>query len=91
MVNRMRIVYFGKGKRGKVCLDKLIEDGLQIVGFIGESEKDECLKFANKMGIKTLLPRLVNSSSSEKEIQSFKADLFILSGYSKIIKNNIIS
>lgn len=82
----MKVVYFGKGLRGKICLEKIIKIGFKIVAFLGESKDDICFKYATQKKIKTIIPKFVNSLDTENELRKLNADIFVLCGYSKIIK-----
>lgn len=87
----MKIVYFGKGKRGKLCLEEIIKFNFNVVALVVDSIEDECYSYAKKKGIKILIPKFINSNDTEIKLKNLKSDLFILSGYNKIIKKNIIN
>ena len=89
----MRIVFFGKGKRGLVCLQKLQQE-----------KKMSCLSFVSIVtlpslireicqGIKNrnLFPADPNEASAINKLESVDADLFILAGYGMILGKRCIS
>lgn len=85
----MRIIYFGKGKRGKICLSKIIENGHNVVAFISENIDDICHAYAEKTELNIIKVKSINSPDVENKLKSLKADIFILSGFSQILKKNI--
>lgn len=87
----MKIIYFGKGKRGKLCLEEIIKFNFNVVALVVDSIEDECYRYAKKKGIKILIIKFINSNDIEAKLKNLKSDLFILSGYNKIIKKNIIN
>ena len=86
----MNIVYFGKGARGKICLQAILSKGYLVKCFIGENVSDEGYIYAKNIGIRTLIAHSPNNSELEKSLKKINADLFILSGWSKILRKNII-
>ena len=86
----MNIVYFGKGARGKICLQAILSKGYLVKCFIGENISDEAYIHAKNVGIRTLIAHSPNNIELEKSLKKINADLFILSGWSKIIGKNII-
>ena len=86
----MKIVFFGKGLRGKFCLKQILNDQHEVVCFIGTSNEDESFIFAKNNNVKVYLSDNINNLISENYLKSFQADIFILAGYNKILKKNII-
>ena len=90
----MKILYFGKSIRGIKCLEALVENGRrdEIIGVVTPpGMMDEMAQKAKKMGFQILQPERVNGEECIKEISSLNPDLFILSGYSYILKKEILS
>ena len=92
----MNIVFWGKGNRGIGCLKALSKKGYKIDLVVGHPEgdfsnKDPFVETAKNLKIKTVQPGDPNSKEFERTIRSMKPDLFILAGYGKILKQNIIN
>jgi len=88
----MRIIYFANGIRGLRCLEELIISNEDVVAVVGHPGiKSELLKLADKEGIKSYQPDKVNSLDFIEEMRLFKADLFILAGYNRILKKKLIN
>jgi len=88
----MNIVYFGNGPRGLKCLEEIIKAGKNIVGAVGHYNcQSEIVEYAESKGIKIFQPEKVNNPNFIKELKELKPDLFILSGYNKILKKEIIN
>lgn len=89
--NNFRILYFGKGIRGETCLRYLIEKRQNIVGIVAPKDGFDLKSIAKEAKIKCLQPENINDHESQKILEELQADLFVLSGYNKIIKSNIIN
>ncbi len=90
----MKILYFGKGIRGIKCLEALVEGGRrdEITGVVtSPGMMDEMAQKAKEMGFKILQPEKVNGEECIKEVSFLKPDIFILAGYSSILKKEILS
>lgn len=91
----MKIVFFGNGKRAYKSLKYLIEQNVDIslvVGFEGEkSKKNTIIELAIKNNLDYLLSDDPNDSNAIDSIKKYNPDLFILGGYSKILKKNLLS
>jgi methionyl-tRNA formyltransferase len=88
----MKIVYFGNGERGTKCLNALLdrnEDVLAVVGHTGGMS--DFLIYAKENNIPVFQPENVNSSEFIHELKGLGADLFVLSGYNRILKSKIIA
>lgn len=93
-IEPMRILYFGNGIRGVRCLEALVEKGRRgdIVAVITPpGEADQVAVSAKKHGFKIMQPERVNGEGSIREIKSLTPDLFILAGYNRILKKELIS
>lgn len=89
----MRIVYFGKWMRGVACLDALLKSHHDIVAIVAQKEQEQpsMITFVERKGIKVLLPEDVNAPMFAKILRNMQADVFVLAGYTKILKEEIIS
>ncbi len=90
----MKLLYFGKGIRGIKCLEALVENGRrdEIIGVVtSPGMMDEMAQKAKEMGFQILQPEKVNGEKCIKEINSLNPDIFILAGYSSILKKKILS
>ena len=86
----MNIVYFSKGQRGSICLAHILEKGYSVRAVVGVVQEDEIDDLAERYGFPVLMLDRINSPESVKKLQEFQADLFILCGYNKIIKKQVI-
>lgn len=95
MGKNMNIVFWGKGKRGFYCLEKILEHGESVstvVGHKGEKINEYSIQYlAEKNSIKFVSPSDPNSIEFLKFLKDKKPDLFILGGYGKILSNEIIN
>lgn len=88
----MRIVYFGNGVRGCICLKALLEAGKEVVAVIGHTvNPSDMINLAIKIGLQYYQPADVNHPDFIKKLRGLNPDLFILSGYNRILKANIIN
>ncbi len=90
----MKIIYWGKGLRGFKCFQKILEKKYEIVLVVGHENDNEnadsIITLAQKHNIETAKPEDPNSDEFENFLKAKDADVFILGGYGKIIKQNII-
>lgn len=90
----MRIVFFGNGIRGITCLEALWEKGRrnEIVGVVTTPDvMGEMAQKAKEMGFQTMQPEKINGEEAIREVSYLKPDLFILAGYNRILKKEILS
>lgn len=88
----MNIIYFGNGVRGLTCFKALMNAGEKIVAVVGHpGDKTDVVKYADEHDIPAFQPEDVNDSRFLKVLQHFRAELFILSGYNRILKSEIIN
>ena len=89
----MKIVFWGKGDRGAACLRALVNN-FEVLKIILEPNLEDrnnnLIKIAQNYNIDIFSPENPNSSNTAKLLKSLGADIFILAGYGKIIKQNII-
>lgn len=89
----MKIVFFGKGKRGLRCLQKLFEAGESIVSVVlqqGDPLTDQFQCIAERNRVEILFPKNPNSSEILIKFKSLSPDLFILAGYGLILKQKCL-
>ncbi len=92
----MKIIFWTKGNRGLACLNKVIENGFVIDLLVlqaqpGKEWYKKATEQAKKHGIPTFEPDDPNSAETEDYLRKREADLFVLAGYGKIVRSNIIS
>jgi len=89
----MKIVFWGKGERGATCLKALVSK-FEILCIVTEpnlgERNNDIIKIAQNNNIDIFSPENPNTTNTAKLLKSFNADIFILAGYGKIIKQNII-
>ena len=86
----MKIVFFGNGPRGVCCLKTLLENNHSISAVVGHLGNSDVITFSQKNGIKSFQPSRVDDPDFIKELYQLSSDLFILAGYNKILKKEII-
>ena len=90
----MKLVYFGKGKRGYYCLSELLKAGFEVCLVVGHEGDDKgeysVFALAEEHNIDSISPENPNDNKTESALRLRKADLFVLGGYGHIIKQNII-
>lgn len=86
----MKIIYFTKGLRGSVCLSRVLQEGYQIAAVVAVVQEEEVDRLADKYSFPVLFLEQINSAESVAILQEFSADLFVLSGYNKILKTQVI-
>ena len=90
----MKIVYFGNGNRAYNCLKFLIEKDVKIECIVSlhieENKKASVIHLAKKHKILYFLTENPNNSTSIKFLTELNSDLFVLGGYSKILKKEAI-
>ena len=90
----MRIIFFGKGKRGLVCLQKMLQEQENILLIVSQ-EKDPYLhifeQIAKESKIEISCPDDPNEAPAISKLESVDADLFILAGYGMILRESCLS
>lgn len=91
----MKIVFFGNGVRAYYCLEFLLINKIKILSLV--STEDEVLRepslidLAKKNNIEYLISNTPNDEKSFLFLNKKNPDLFILGGFSKILKEEIIN
>ncbi len=91
----MRIVFWGNGNRGVGCLRALCERGYRSELAVvhpqgGGSWYASVAEVAGELGIHVLAPGDPNDASTAAALQEAEADVFVLAGYGKILRQHII-
>lgn len=92
----MNIVFLGKGGRSVSCLRRICNKGYRVNLVVGEPQEniqspDSLIKAAKELNLETIQPEAPNSSEFEQLLKKRNPDLFILAGYGKILRQNIIN
>lgn len=88
----MKTVYFANGIRGRRCLEAMLAAQEEVVAVVGHpGEKAEVLCHAEEAGLATYQPEKVNSPAFVAEMRRLEPDLFVLSGYNRILRPEIIA
>jgi len=86
----MNIVYFTKGERGITCLSHILDKGYSVRAVIGVVPEEAINQLSKKNGFPVLILDKINSAESVSRLKELEVDLFILCGYNKIIKQQVI-
>ena len=92
----MNIIFWIKGHRGLVCLKEVLRTKYSPLLLVIQPIENtkwyrETVKIAQKYKIPFYTPANPNTSDFEAKLIEKDADLFVLAGYGKILKKNIIS
>ncbi|MBP9864902.1 MAG: methionyl-tRNA formyltransferase [Candidatus Omnitrophica bacterium] len=90
----MKIVFWAKGERGRSCLEAFNKAGYRAELLVLHPEEQgrtgALLGFAHKLGIPTVFPEDPNSVEFRQRLKGVQADLFVLAGYGKILKDAVL-
>lgn len=88
----MKIILFGHGVRGERIARVLVDSGYSVEAFVGvpPEEESSLAAIAREQGIPFLCPDRVNDADSVKALRALNPDLFILTGYNKILKPAVL-
>ncbi|HIN53232.1 MAG TPA: methionyl-tRNA formyltransferase [Planctomycetes bacterium] len=90
----MKIVYFAKGRRGLICLKRIVAEGININMVVmqpGDSLTGEFTAIAKLCGAEVFVPEDPNASSAIQVLTIQEADVFVLAGYGLILKEQCIA
>lgn len=86
----MKIIFWCKGERSIKCLEALNKERLHIELIVLEKEDSAVTCTAKALGIKTIMPEDPNKEKFVEYLKGLKPDLFILGGYGRILKKEVI-
>jgi len=86
----MNIVYFSKGIRGSLCLSRILEAGYVVESVVAVNQEEPLDQLSRQYNFPIIFPENINSEDAIIRLKKYKADLFILCGYNKILKQPII-
>ena len=90
----MKIIFFGKGKRGLVCLQKMQQEQENILLIISQENdpyRQTFEQIAKESKIEISCPTDPNANYFLEKLGSFEADLFVLAGYGMILRESCLS
>jgi methionyl-tRNA formyltransferase len=90
----VRIVYFAKGRRGLLCLKRIIKGSFKINLIVLQPKDSLTIEFtaiAKSCGVEIFIPENPNSSSAMDILAKQKPDVFVLAGYGLILKKKCIA
>lgn len=90
----MEIVFFGKGERGKVCLEELVEIGYDIPLVVSHAvpynRNLEFYQTVMKHKLDYFCRDIMNYNELQPILRGIGADVFVLAGYGKILKKDVL-
>lgn len=91
----MRLVFFGKGARGRSCLVALHEGGHSIARVVVHPEEKRgapgsVADLSEDLGLGVSAPEDPNSAEFEASLRALAPEVLVLAGYGKILKRNVI-
>ncbi len=91
----MKIVFWIKGERGIRCLRQVLDEKIAIDLLVLQPQPDtqwfqEASRIASAQKIEVIIPEDPNGPESERALRDRDADLFVLAGYGKILRRNIL-
>ncbi|MFN0058505.1 MAG: methionyl-tRNA formyltransferase [Planctomycetota bacterium] len=88
----MKLVFFGHGTRGALCLDALLRADFDVAAIVGQPGINDELSNASPLrqcardhDIAWICPATLKHTITLRTLARFDADLFILAGYTKIL------
>jgi methionyl-tRNA formyltransferase len=88
----MKIVFFGSGQRGMSCLQALHEQKYPIAAVIVHPSPETPSSLgavAQSFQMPVLAPENPNTSDVVEKLKKYKADVFVLAGYGKIVRKEL--
>jgi methionyl-tRNA formyltransferase len=86
----MRIVFWGKGARGRVCLEAVLGKGFEVALVVvqpsGAEAPSDVAELATRHGIEVIAPDDPNDPDIVALFKACQADLFVLAGYGRILR-----
>lgn len=88
----MHITFFGNGNRGLACLEALTGQGYKINCIVVHPDKRaKWEESAQRLGVDLISPDNPNEKSVREFLSAKNSDVFVLAGYGKILKSEIIA
>jgi methionyl-tRNA formyltransferase len=90
----MKIIFFAKGRRGLMCLKRVVAERLNVSMVVLQTEDlliEEFTDIANACGAEVFVPEDPNESSVLQALAMQEADVFVLAGYGLILKKQCIA
>lgn len=82
----MNIVYFSKGTRGSRCLEQVLSREYQVKAIVAVQKEGPLEDIAELYDLPVLIPERVNTEAFAQKLRTYDPDLFVMSGYNKILK-----
>jgi methionyl-tRNA formyltransferase len=89
----MKIIFFAKGRRGLMCLKRVVSERLNVSMVVLQTDDsliEEFTDIANACGAEVFVPEDPNESSVLQALAMQEADVFVLAGYGLILKKQCI-
>ncbi len=91
----MKIVLWGNGNRGVSCLKLLLKTEHEILCVVADPRTenqwyDSVAQLGRKSNLDIIQPSDPNDEQTERYLRKLEPDLFVLAGYGRIMKENII-
>ncbi len=88
-----RFIYFAKGARGEVCLRALLKAGYQPLAVVNpaDSYRSALLELCQTANVPLIEGDAPNSPQTMEQIRGYDADLFIMAGYNRILKEELLA
>lgn len=83
---KMKIIYFSKGSRGFRCLAYILSKGYDVAAIVAVQQEPELEDVADQFDIPVFIPERINTEDFAERLKSLTPDLFVLSGYNKILR-----
>lgn len=94
MALTLRVLFFGNGPRGAACLRRVVEAGHLVCGVVAHAGTSASVNVVKEAacaaGLECLQPADPNDSAFVSLAASKNADVFILAGYSPILREPLI-
>lgn len=90
----MKIIFFGNGKRAFLCLEFLLKNKIEITYVVTTEDelerKPSIIDLSKNNNLKYLITNTPNDEKTKLILKNNNPDLFVLGGYSKILKEDIL-
>ena len=86
----LTIVYFGNGVRGIRCLEAVVREGYLVLEAVVHKPDSSLAVMCDRIGIPIFAPERINTTSVIEHLRSLSPSLFVLSGYNKILRKELL-